>query len=39
VNSVTAANSGKVYVKIENMLFNIFDFSANDNLEAGEQMK
>jgi hypothetical protein len=31
--------TGKVYVKIKNMLFNTFDFSANDDKETGQQQQ
>jgi hypothetical protein len=37
INAV--ATGGKVCVKIENMLFNTFNFSANDDKEMGQQLR
>jgi len=36
-NAVGTTGTGKVYVKIKNMLFNTSDFSANDDKETGQQ--
>jgi hypothetical protein len=38
-NAVGTTGTGKVYVKIKNILFNTSDFSANGDKEPGQQQQ